>query len=89
MQVIPQHSSHFIGCGTAEMQLNFFSEKASNDGDDEQVEDFDLEKSNILVFGPTGSGKTHIIKVLTACNKPHFKHFLDVGEFLGCSICSS
>ena len=40
-----------------------FSEKSSSEGDDEQVEDFDLEKSNIMVFGPTGSGKTHIIKV--------------------------
>jgi len=42
----------------------------SQDVDDEQVEDFDLEKSNILVFGPTGSGKTHIIKTLA--------NFLDV-----------
>lgn len=37
---------------------------------DDSVEDFDLEKSNILVFGPTGSGKTHIIKTLA--------NFLDV-----------
>ena len=44
--------------GTLELCL----EKASNEVD-EEVEDFDLEKSNILVFGPTGSGKTHIIKV--------------------------
>ena len=42
--------------------LELFSDKASNEVD-EEVEDFDLEKSNILVFGPTGSGKTHIIKV--------------------------
>lgn len=44
-------------------------DKASNEVD-EEVEDFDLEKSNILVFGPTGSGKTHIIKTLA--------NFLDV-----------
>ena len=43
-------------------ELKLFLDKASNEVD-EEVEDFDLEKSNILVFGPTGSGKTHIIKV--------------------------
>ena len=42
--------------------LELYLDKASNEVD-EEVEDFDLEKSNILVFGPTGSGKTHIIKV--------------------------
>ena len=47
-----------------------FSEKSSSEGDDEQVEDFDLEKSNIMVFGPTGSGKTHIIKVRSMKNQP-------------------
>jgi len=32
--------------------------------DSDKTEDFDLEKSNILIIGPTGSGKTYIVKTL-------------------------
>lgn len=34
------------------------------DNGDDHIEDFDLEKSNIMIVGPTGSGKTHVVKNL-------------------------
>ena len=61
--------------GTLELCLD----KASNEVD-EEVEDFDLEKSNILVFGPTGSGKTHIIKV-RSMNRLLKWYLIDILDF--------
>jgi ATP-dependent Clp protease ATP-binding subunit ClpX len=42
------------------------TEVTTNESDnlDENIEDFDLEKSNIMIVGPTGCGKTHVVKNL-------------------------
>jgi len=37
---------------------------ATDQSNNKDVESFDLEKSNILIIGPTGSGKTYVVKTL-------------------------
>jgi len=43
---------------------NAQAEAQSSDSSNSEVESFDLEKSNILIIGPTGSGKTYVVKTL-------------------------
>jgi ATP-dependent Clp protease ATP-binding subunit ClpX len=60
------------GSGTWSVEVNKDDSKQQNEVPMEgHIEDFDLEKSNILIAGPTGSGKTHIVKNLAkALNVP-------------------
>jgi ATP-dependent Clp protease ATP-binding subunit ClpX len=66
----PQSQSNYdsshneSGSGAWSVEISDNDQVEGDDISSQHTEEFDLEKSNILIAGPTGSGKTHIVKHL-------------------------